>query len=156
MSDLNVKTLTIDVDRAALITQAEDVTIQSLYFYRGNEYILQANCYSNSYSSVLQGFGNAATDSWAVYIGRVYENNAAPVCVITNPALFNNTTDWSSANVLAGLISARVNVSGTALDTDLANLSSQTYNFELVLTNNVGGEVMVCDANCYVKNAVQK
>ena len=153
MSNLNVKLLTIDTDRATLQMGQCNPVLQYITLIRGNEYVLCANCYASSYTNVFSTFETA--DVWSLYIGRQYENNAAPVITISDPVKFNNTSDWSSANVATGQISARVNVTSSALDIDLANNDSQQYTMELVLVNNASGKVMVSDSTVYIHNAVQ-
>jgi hypothetical protein len=74
---------------------------------------------------------------------------------VQDPLRFNNVADWSVSNVVSGALCARVNVSGTALSTDLGNNDSQTYTFEWVCINNVGSEVMVMDTSVIINNAVQ-
>jgi len=150
---LNTKTLYIDNDRAGFIVAPVSPTSTTVNFVRGNEYILQANCYASSSSNTFSTFAN--TDSWALYIGDLYGSNASPVVVVDDQSRWNNVSDYALSNVVAGIISCRCNVSGTALDNDLANVSSKNYTVEIVLTNNVSGKVMIVDSACSVKNAVQ-
>lgn len=153
MTTLNVKTLYIDCDDASLIANVSSTVAGNVSFLRGNEYVLQARTMANATSSVAATFDSG--DDWYLYIGRQYESNANPVVIISDPSKFNNTTDWSSANVSTGYISARVNVSGTLLDQDMANNSTENYRIQWV-TNNGSGLVMVLDNTCYVNNSVQK
>lgn len=150
---LNTKLIYIDTDRAVPIVAVQNPTISNISFYAGNEYILTANTYANASSSNVASFD--INDDWEIYIGRQYETNASPVVIITDPTKFNNTSDWSSANVSTGQICARVNVNGTALIVDIANNDSQSYTFEWICINNVSAQVMVMDTNVIINNAVQ-
>jgi len=150
---LNTKSLNIDNDRATFIVAPTSSVTQSVNFVRGNEYILQANCYSNSYTNTFSTFANTAT--WALYIGDLYGSNASPLVVVDDQSRWNNVSDYALSNVVAGIISCRCNVSGTALDNDLANVSSKNYTVEIVLTNDVSGRVMIVDSTCSIKNVVQ-
>ena len=150
MTTLNVKSLNIDRDKAAAIVAPLNPVIQPITLYRGNEYLITANCYSNSSSNTFSGF--SASDDFVLFIGRQFNSNANPVVVVQDAARWNNVADWSSANVAGGMICVRANISGTTLDTDLANVSSKSYHMEIVVNSNV----MASDLTCYIYNAVQK
>ena len=152
---LNIKSISIDADRATLIAGPANPVTQKISFIRGNEYVLQANVYTNSSTNVCSSF--TTYDTWGLYIGSQFESNASPVVIVTDVTKWNNTvSDWSQANVVSGQISCRVNVSGTALDTDLGNSASKSYHMEIVYTNNAAGMVVVNDCTCFINNAVQK
>ena len=148
---MNIKSLNIDCDNATTVVNGVEINIG---FTRGNEYILQANCYANASSTSAVAFD--AGDIWGLYIGRQYQSNANPVVVITDPGKFNQNADWSEVDPTNGLICARVNVGGSVLTTDMGNASSQTYTLQWVNVNNTGASVMVCDTSCIITNAVQK
>jgi hypothetical protein len=150
---LNTKSLNIDNDRAVFIVAPTSSVTQNVNFVRNNTYVLQANCYSNSQSNVFSTFAN--TDSWALYISDTYGSNSNPIVVVDDQSRWNNVADYALSNVVAGIISCRCNVSGSALDADLANVSSKNYTVEIVLTNDVSGRVMIADSTCSIKNAVQ-
>jgi len=150
--DLNIKSMVIDADRCVSITAAQNPVQTVVNFVRGNTYIIQANCYANSYDTNVASFSN--TDSWSLYVGDQYESNASPVIAITNQALWNNTSDWSFANVSAGLICCKVNVNGTALTADMANVANENYTMQIV-ANNSSNILMVCSVPAYIRNSVQ-
>lgn len=150
---MNEKSLIIDADSASLLASTTNQTATILTLTRGNTYILQANCYSNSACTTASAFD--ANDTWCLYIGATYGSNAAPVVTVSNAANWNNVADWSLTNVAAGLICVKANVDGSALTSDIANVSSKSYDMQIVLTNNAGGKVMVCDNSIWINNAVQ-
>ena len=150
---MNTKLLTIDCDQATAIVAPQNGINVNINFTRGNIYILQANCYSNSASTNVASFD--VSDSWYLYIGRQYQSNAAPVVSITDPAAFNSASDWPQVDVSNGAICARVNVISAALTTDLGNTASQNYTLQWINTNDAGKDVMICDTTCIITNAVQ-
>ena len=150
---LNIKSLSIDADSATTIIAAGNPAIQKINMLRGSDYILQANCYTNSATNVCSSF--STDDVWGLYIGSQFESNASPVVVVTDPLLWNNVAAWSQANVISGQICCQVNVSGNALDVDLGNSASKVYHMEIMYINNAAGKVIVSDSTCYINNAVQ-
>ena len=151
---LNTKNLNIDCDQCITIINPKNNVTAPVNFTRGNTYILQANCYSNSATYSFASFD--PSDTWEFYIGRQFESNAYPVVSVLDAGKFNQVSDWSLVNVAAGMISAKVDISSEALTEDMANLTSQAYTMELVLTNGASNKVMVCDTTCIINNAVQK
>lgn len=151
--NLNVKPISVDTDRALVISGVLNPVPKNISLVRGNEYIIQANCYSSSYSNTTSTF--SIYDDFGLYIGRQYCSNAAPVVVITDPSKWNQTSDWSAANVASGQICVRANVDGSVLTSDIGNVSSQNYTMEIVLVNNVSGTVLIAETTATIQNAVQ-
>lgn len=151
--NLNVKTLSIDTDRAVLIVEEENPVELAINLVRGNTYIFHANCYCNATSATLASYDTE--DIWSLSIGSQYYSNTSPVVVVSDPTKWNNAAAyWTSANVEAGSICCMVNVNGTALTSDLGDLDSKEYRMEIVLSNNVSANVTVVDAKCVIANAV--
>ena len=150
---MNIKSLNIDCDAATTIVAANNGVPVNVNFTRGNEYVLQANCYSNAASSTMVTFDTG--DTWGLYVGSQYQSNANPVIAITDPSKFNQAADWAEVDPTNGAICVRCNVTGSALTTDIGNLASQTYTLQWVNVNNTGASVMVCDTSCIITNAVQ-
>jgi len=149
--NINIKEFGIDFDRSK--TQVIDGSLQSanIVLYRGTEYVLRANVYSNSASTVVQAFAN--TVGWELDIGRLYGSNASPVIIEANTASWNNTSDWTLTDVTEGRICCRVNTSGDLVSSDLGNASSDTYTMEIWYTNNVGAKALVVSDACSIHNA---
>jgi len=150
---LNTKNITIDADRATTIVAPNNAVLQPISFVRGNEYIVLANVYSNASSTELVPL--SIYDNFELIIGRTYNPSATPVTLITDQSKFNNVTDYPQANVASGILSMRVNVGSNALTTDIGNNTSQSYTMEVILTNNVGGKVMLLDTTATIINCIQ-
>jgi hypothetical protein len=150
---LNVKSISVDTDSASTRVIPLSAATSKIYFVRGNEYILQANCYANSNTNVFSSF--STDDTWGLYMGSEYQGNASPVVVVTDSAKWNQVADWSQANVQSGQICCRVNVNGSALTTDIANSASKNYTMQIVLNNNSAAQVMVNESTVTIGNAVQ-
>ena len=154
MSNLNIKTMVIDTDRATNIVALGNSAIAPLSLNKGNEYIFQANCYSDSTTSAnVTSF--TAYDHFEVAIGAQYESNVSPVVIVTDPSRFNQVSDWTLCNVSSGMICARINTSGSALIADMGDIDSKNYQVQITLVNNVSGRVMISDTPCTIINTVE-
>ena len=148
---LNTKTFLIDADAAKTQSFAGSTTSATLTLYRGTEFVLAANVYSDATSSNVCSYANAS--GWTLNIGRVYGAGADPVLVESNAASWNQVTDYASANVAAGIICCRVNTAGVLISTDLANSSSQAYTMEIWYLSNCGSNILIVSDDLNIHNA---
>jgi hypothetical protein len=77
---INTKLLNIDCDGAVLLANPNSTVTSQIALIKGNEYVLEANCYASAYSNVFASFDTGNT--WELYIGRQYESNASPVVIV--------------------------------------------------------------------------
>lgn len=148
--NLNTKNIYIDADEARTMAVTGSTTSANIVVYRGSEYVLRANVYSNVASTTVSSFAN--TTGWSLSIGRAYDLNSAPVIVEANVASWNNVSDWSVCDPLLGAISVRINTAGSLVSTDLGNNSSQKYTMEIWYQSNLSS-MMVLSDNIYIHNS---
>lgn len=149
---INIKTLYIDADGAKTMVTPGSTSSANIVLYRGTEYVLRANVYANATTSA-NSVSFANTTGFELDIGRVYESNAAPVIIENNTASWNNVADWSLVDPSDGLISVRVNTTGTGVSADLGNASSQQYTMEIWYQGNLASRVLVASDSCFIHNS---
>ena len=150
---MNTKPCNIEIDRAVLVVSPASPIKASITMYQSTEYVIQANCYNNQYSNAASTF--SATDNWSLYIGSALEPSPNPLITITDANKWNQVSDWSSANVDAGLISCRINTSGTQLSIDLANNASNVYTMEIWNLNDNSESTLILDTDITIFNSVE-